>query len=145
MSTKTNTFLYVVFLATLFLFSTKGLAQETESDNTNQETKIYNTSDLIEKPTYPGGMNEFYVFISKHYKIPKTPPNILLKGNIYLTLIVQKDGSITDFKILRDLGYGTGEEALRVLKLCEKWIPGKLNNETVAARYSLPITIESAN
>lgn len=145
MNTKTNATLYIFLATLLFLFNTKGLAQEMMSNIANQETKIYNTSDLIEKPTYPGGMNEFYVFVSKHYKIPKTPPNILLKGNIYLTLIVQKDGSITDFKILRDIGYGTGEEAIRVLKLCKKWIPGKLNGETVAARYSLPITIQSAN
>ncbi len=141
---KINTSLFLL-LTSLFLFNTKGLAQETTSNNTNQETKIYNTSDLTEKPTYPGGMNEFYLFASQHYKLPKTPPTILLKGNIYLSLIVQKDGSITDFKILKDLGYGTGEEVIRVLKLSKKWIPGKLNNEIVAALYRLPFTIQSAD
>jgi hypothetical protein len=107
------------------------------------ENGIYKTADLTEKPTYPGGMEEFYKFAGKNFKVPKTPENVLLKGKIFVTFIVQEDGSLTDLKVLKDLGFSTGEEALRVLKLSQKWIPGKLDGKAVAAQYSLPMSIQS--
>ena len=57
--------------------------------------------------------------------------------------MVEKDGSLSELTILRDIGYGTGEEALRVLKLSPNWIPGKVNNIPVKTLYSLPITIQT--
>lgn len=108
------------------------------------ENGIYKTADLSEKPTYPGGMQEFYKFVGKNFKVPKTPENVLLKGKIFVTFIVQKDGSLTDLKVLKDLGFSTGEEALRVLKLSQNWVPGKLDGKAVAAQYSLPMSIQSA-
>ncbi|WP_264535978.1 energy transducer TonB [Flavobacterium sp. N1736] len=109
------------------------------------ENGIYKTADLIDKPTYPGGMQEFYKFVGKNFKVPKTPDNVLLKGKIFVSFIVQKDGSLSDLKVLKDLGFSTGEEALRVLKLSQNWIPGKLDGKPVAAQYSLPISIQSAD
>lgn len=117
----------------------------TTQKNLIPTVEIYNTTDLIKKPEYPGGMQDFYKFIGANYNIPKTPPDVFLKGRIYLTFIVEKDGSLTDFKIVSDIGYGTGEEAIRVLKLSKKWIPGKTSEGIVAVLYSLPITIQSAN
>ncbi|KAF2334489.1 energy transducer TonB [Flavobacterium daemonense] len=102
----------------------------------------YQTADLTEKPTYPGGMEEFYKFAGQFFKVPSTPTGIVLKGTIRVTFIVQKDGSLTDMKVVKDLGYGTGEEALRVLRLSQKWIPGKLNGQVVPAEFHLPISIQ---
>ena len=56
--------------------------------------------------------------------------------------MVEKDGSLSEFEILKDIGFGTGEEVIRVLKLSPKWIPGKENNEIVRVKYSLPIQVE---
>ncbi|WP_229684157.1 energy transducer TonB [Flavobacterium limi] len=110
------------------------------------EEKTYPAAEVFEKPTYPGGMQLFYRFVNKFFKLPQTPPDVLLKGQIYVTFVVEKDGSLTHAKVLRDLGYGTGEEALRMLRLSQKWIPGKLKDGTaVKTAYSLPITIQSAN
>jgi hypothetical protein len=93
------------------------------------------------KPEFPGGIEKFYQFVGKNYKTPSQPN---LEGKIYLTFIVEKDGSLSEIKILRDIGYGTGEEAIRVLKLSPKWIPAKINNKPVRVEYNLPITIQSA-
>lgn len=117
-------------------------------DPKNQKVKkaegtIYKTLDLSEDPTYPGGIEQFYKFIGQNFKVPVTPADVKLKGRVYVTFIIEKDGALTDFKMLRDIGYGTGDEALRVLKLCQNWIPGKINGEPVATMYSLPITIQS--
>ena len=113
-----------------------------KSNEIKPQNGYYLTSDLTEKPTYPGGMQEFYKFCGHFYKVPSTPTGIVIKGTIRVTFIVQKDGSLTDMQVVKDLGYGTGEEALRVLRLSQKWIPGKLNGQVVAAKFHLPISIQ---
>jgi hypothetical protein len=91
-------------------------------------------------PQYQGGMLEFYKFFSKNYKIPSD-----FKGNgkIYMSFMVETDGSLSDFQVLRDLGFGTGEEAVRVLKLSPKWIAGKEDDKDVRMKFTLPIVIQA--
>mgnify|MGYP003411423114 CR=1 FL=1 len=67
-----------------------------------------------------------------------------LKGKVFVSFVVEKDGSLTDIKVIRDIGYGTGKEAIRVLKQCPKWNPGEQNGKKVRVLYSLPINIQSA-
>ncbi len=107
-----------------------------EVDNT-----IYNTAGIEVKPDFPGGMEKFYKFVGNNYQ---TPEEEGLKGKVYVTFVVEKDGSLTDIKVIRDIGYGTGKEAIRVLNKCPKWTPGEQNGKKVRVLYSLPITIQSA-
>lgn len=113
-----------------------GPAAVVEEDNT-----VYNTAGIEVKPDFPGGIDKFYKFVSNNYQ---TPEEDGLKGKVYVTFVVEKDGSLTDIKVLRDIGYGTGKEAIRVLKKCPKWTPGEQNGKKVRVLYSLPITIQSA-
>jgi protein TonB len=106
----------------------------------NTNDNVYNTSGIDVKPEFPGGINEFYKYIAKNYIIPKEKP-VSVKGKVYATFIIEKDGSLNDVKILRDCGFGTGQETIRVLKLSPKWIPGKLKNKEVRVLYSLPIIV----
>jgi protein TonB len=55
--------------------------------------------------------------------------------------VVEKDGSLTNIIVIRDIGYGTGKEAIRVLKTSPKWISGKQNGKPVRVHYSIPIPI----
>ena len=104
------------------------------------ENTIYNTAGIEKKPEYPGGLAEFYKYIGKKYRTPNVKG---LQGKIFVTFIVEKDGSITDVKVLRDIGYGTGEEAVRVLQKCKNWIPGEQDGRKVRVLYSLPIVIQT--
>jgi beta-lactamase regulating signal transducer with metallopeptidase domain len=104
------------------------------------ENEVYNTAGLTEKPDFPGGIMEFYKFVGNNFKTPSQPN---LKGKVYITFIIEKDGSLSDIKTIRDIGFGSGEEAIRVLKLCPNWIPGKMNGVPVRVLYSLPITLQS--
>lgn len=113
-----------------------GVAAVVEEDNT-----VYNTAGIEVKPDFPGGLEKFYQFISKNYQ---TPEEEGLKGKVYVTFVVEKDGSLTDIKVLRDIGYGTGKEAIRVLNKCPRWSPGEQNGKKVRCTYSLPISIQSA-
>lgn len=120
-----------------------------EFDPKNIKTKkedpnaIYNTEGITDKPEYPGGMQNFYTFVSENFTTPKTPEDVKLTGKVYITFIIEADGNLSNFKVLRDIGYGSGEEAVRVLKLSPKWTPGKVNGEPVRTLYSLPIAIQS--
>ncbi len=115
----------------------KGQAVET---TTTQDNEIYSLGEVSDKPSYPSGIEEFYKFFSTNYKVPGD-----FKGNgkIYITFMVETDGSLSEFKILRDLGFGTGEEAIRVLKISPKWIPGKEDGKDVRMQFSLPIAIQA--
>jgi len=115
----------------------KGPVQEIIQEDNN----VYNTAGIEVKPDFPGGIEKFYKFVGNNYK---TPEEEGLKGKVYVTFVVEKDGSLTDIKVLRDIGYGTGAEAIRVLKKCPKWTPGEQNGKKVRVLYSLPITIQSA-
>ncbi len=106
------------------------------------DNQIYNTAGIEVKPEFPGGMEKFYSYVGKNYRAPEEEG---LKGKVYVTFVVEKDGSLTDIKVLRDIGYGTGTEAIRVLKRCPKWNPGVQNGKPVRVLYSLPITIQTAD
>ncbi|TDD76252.1 energy transducer TonB [Flavobacterium caseinilyticum] len=106
------------------------------------DNQIYNTAGIEVKPDFPGGIDKFYKFVGSNYQ---TPEEEGLKGKVYVTFVVEKDGSLTDIKVIRDIGYGTGKEAIRVLKKSPRWSPGIQNGKPVRVLYSLPITIQSAD
>ncbi len=125
----------ILFLAIAFLAIQTVSAQDTTNVSYNT---VYNTAGIDVKPDFPGGMDAFYQFIGKNYNCPKVER---LAGKVYVTFIVEKDGSIDEIKVLRDIGYGTGKEAIRVLELSPKWLPGEQNGQKVRCTFSLPISI----
>jgi beta-lactamase regulating signal transducer with metallopeptidase domain len=93
------------------------------------------------KPTFPGGIQKFYEFVAQNFLVPDVKD---LNGRIIIQFVIEKDGSLTEIKSMRDIGHGTGDEAVRVLQLSPKWIPGEENGEPVRVLYSLPISIKGA-
>jgi len=113
-----------------------------EGDVPNDDYGVYNTAGIDIKPDFPGGMIEFNKFVEKNFKIPASNPE--LKGKVYVTFVIEKDGSLSDIRILRDIGFETGREAIRVLKMSPKWSPGKQNNKTVRVLFSAPMYVNSS-
>jgi protein TonB len=105
-----------------------------------EENTIYNSAGLEIKPEFKGGYNKFYEYIAKNYRTPDVPG---LNGQLMISFVVEKDGSITDIKVLKDLGYGTGEEAIRILKKCPKWSPAEQKGKKVRCSFMLPLRIQS--
>jgi hypothetical protein len=66
-----------------------------------------------------------------------------IDGKVLTSFSIEKDGTLSDFKIEKELGFGLGDEAIRVLKLSPKWIPASKDGEAVKVSYSLPISIQS--
>ena len=110
-------------------------------DIVKSEDQVYNAYNVDVMPQFQKGTEFLSAFIRQNYKNPKEG----LKGKVYVTFIVEKNGSIGDIKVLRDVGFGTGAEAIRVLKKSPKWIPGKKNNNVVRTLYSLPITVNNSD
>lgn len=107
-----------------------------------QENDVYTIIELSEKPNFVGGMEAFYKYIGANYKVPVEVTKNKLKGRVFVQFIIEKDGSLSNIKTLRDMGYGTGDEAIRVLKESPKWTPGKVKEKPVRTMYSLPISIQ---
>jgi hypothetical protein len=114
----------------------KPTIQTTETIITHE--KIYSLEEVHVKPEYPGSINKLYTFINKKFKTPKDCP----EGRITLTFVIEKDGSLTDIQTVKDIGLGTGTEAIRVLKESSNWKPGKQDGKTVRVQYVLPISIQ---
>lgn len=102
-----------------------------------EENQVHGTAGIEVKPEYPGGVEAMNGFIKENFKNSKEG----LTGKIFATFIIEKDGSLSDIKILKDLGFGTGTEAIRVIKSFPKWSPGKQNNKIVRVQYSIPMVI----
>lgn len=97
--------------------------------------------DSVEKmPAFVGGMKSFYEFVALNYRTPEVEG---LRGKVYVTFVVETDGSLSDITVIKDIGYGTGKEAIRVLKKSPKWTPAEQNGVKVRCLYRLPISIQS--
>jgi periplasmic protein TonB len=109
------------------------------SEVVSDGNEIYSSAGLEVQPEFPGGWSGFGKFIQKNFQYPEGEE---INGKVIVTFVVEKDGSLTDIKVLRDLGYGTGAEAIRVLKRMPKWSPGEQNGRKVRCTYSLPIVLQ---
>lgn len=132
-----------VYALLLFVFSTKTMAQKTSNKTDVKEKDLYVLEDVEKLPEFPGGITEFYKFIGKNFKMPAEAGKNKIEGKAYMEFIIEKDGSLADIKTLKDLGYGIGDEAIRVLKLSPKWVAATQQGKAVRVKYSLPITIQT--
>lgn len=93
-------------------------------------------------PSFVGGLSEMYKFLSKTLKYPSAAQRNNVEGRVYLNFIVERDGSITDINVLKSVGFGCDEEAVRAVKLMPKWTPGKQNGRNVRVKYTIPVTFK---
>ncbi len=92
-----------------------------------------------EMPEFPGGSEALYPYIREILKYPIQAIEQGVEGIVYLTFVVEKDGSMSNIRVLRSIGYGCDEEAMRVVRGMPKWTPGKQRGQAVRVRYNLPI------
>jgi periplasmic protein TonB len=93
-----------------------------------------------ERPYFPNGMQALGQFIGAYIKYPEEALKNNIKGQVIVEFTITVDGSTTDFKIVKGLGYGCDEEAIRVLKLLPDWVPGYQHGKPVRTKFKLPIT-----
>jgi TonB family protein len=111
---------------------------------TAQKRTVWGHNELIfesvdENPEFPGGVKELFAFISSNLKYPLEAQKNDISGKVFIKFIVRKDGSISDLKVLKGLGFGCDEETVRVLSQLPKWKPGKQNGEPVNVMFTMPV------
>ena len=92
-----------------------------------------------EQPAYPGGEEARMKYLQESIKYPEEAKELGIQGRVFVTFVVEVDGSITDVRVLRGIGGGCDEEAVRVVKNMPKWIPGKQRGVPVRVQFNLPI------
>ncbi len=92
-----------------------------------------------EMPTFPGGDGELSAYLKKNIKYPPLARENGITGRVYVNFIVDREGKIKDAKILRGIGGGCDEEALRVVRTMPSWKPGKQNGRSVNVSFNMPI------
>lgn len=127
-----------------FTFNTKVIAQEISKKTDPIDKDVYPLSAIDTKPEFPGGLMAFYKFVGTTFKMPTEAAKNKIKGKAYMQFIIEKDGTLSEYKTIKDVGYGVGDEAIRVLKMSPKWTPGTIQGKPVRVMYSMPITIQSA-
>ncbi|QOG02825.1 energy transducer TonB [Flavobacterium sp. MDT1-60] len=120
------------------------MAQKLTNKSDVKEKDLYMMADIENMPEFPGGLPEFYKFIGSNFKTPTDAVKNKIEGKAYMQFIIEKDGSLSDIKTLKDAGYGIGDEVIRVLKLSPKWTAATYQGSPVRVMYSLPITIQAA-
>jgi len=103
-----------------------------------EETKVFEVVEQM--PQYPGGDAALMQYLSSHIKYPVIAEENGIQGRVVCTFVVERDGSITDVKVVKSVDPSLDKEAVRVLKSMPKWIPGKQNGSTVRVKYTVPVT-----
>lgn len=88
---------------------------------------------------FPGSEDSLNAFLHRNIRYPKDAKDKKIEGTVYVSFVVERDGDITDAKVVRDIGYGCGEEALRVLNTMPKWKPATQHGYAVRQQNNLPI------
>ena len=123
-------------LAILFTVNTTAMAQNKKAAN----DKVYEKAEVM--PEFPGGEQAMINFVAKNVTYPKEAMEKEISGRVLVGFIVEKDGSITETEVVKGIGGGCDEEAVRVVKAMPKWKPGKQKGKPVRVHFLLPITFK---
>ena len=103
-----------------------------------EETKVF---DVVEEmPQFPGGQAALLEYLAKNIKYPVVAEENGVQGRVIVTFVVERDGSITDVRVVKSVDPSLDKEAARVVKSMPKWQPGKQNGSAVRVKYTVPVT-----
>jgi len=125
--------------------------KETSEATNSMKVKTTNAQDSVtqddekpmvgveQMPEYPGGLDALMKFLSKNVRYPEEASKLGIEGRVVVRFIVNKTGIVSDVEVIRGLDPACDQEAIRVIKMMPKWIPGKLKGRTVPVYFMLPI------
>jgi len=124
-------------------FKLSGGKQDPAIGIPEEKKEIFTTAE--EMPLYTGGEAERIKFLHDNIQYPQLAAEISVQGTVYIRFVVDSKGNITDAFVLRGIGGGCDEEALRVLKAMPQWHPGKQNGKAVRVLFTMPIMFKLQN
>ena len=123
-------------LAILLMVNTNAMAQNKEVAT----DKVLEKAEVM--PEFPGGEQAMMDFVAKNVQYPQEARDKEISGRVLVGFIVEKDGSIGDVKVVKGIGGGCDEEAVRVVKAMPKWKPGMDKGKPVRVSYVMPFTFK---
>jgi protein TonB len=108
-----------------------------QEEEESQEQQIFMVVEAM--PEFPGGQNALNKYLSENIKYPQMAKESGIQGRVFVTFVVEKDGRVTDVRILRGIGGGCDEEAIRVVQNMPRWTPGKQRGKPVRVQFNLPV------
>jgi protein TonB len=90
-------------------------------------------------PEFPGGEEELLKYLAQHIKYPQIAKETGITGTVYITFVISSKGKVKDVKVLRGIGGGCDEEAVRVVQSMPDWKPGRQNSQNVPVQFNLPV------
>lgn len=106
------------------------------------DNKVYDAIGVDQFPEFEGGMSAWAKFIQRNMRYPSMAQENGTQGKVFISFVVEVDGSITDVKLLKGIGNGCDEEAMRVIKKSPRWKPGQQNDRKVRVRYNMPLSFQ---
>jgi protein TonB len=95
---------------------------------------------VVEKmPEFPGGEDSLYSYTAKNLTYPPEAREKGIQGTVYVSFVVEADGSVTDPRVLRGIGGGCDEMALELVKNMPRWVPGKQRGKPIRVQFTLPV------
>lgn len=111
-----------------------------ETDESGDDDEVYGAVDVM--PEYFGGVNAMFDFIQKNVKYPESAKKKGIEGRVFVQFVVEKDGSLSSFQVLRGVNDELNDEAIRVLKMMPKWKPGMKDGKPVRVQYTMPFKFQ---
>lgn len=121
----------------------KAVVVQQQEEEEVAEMEIFTVVE--EAPSFPGGDESRVKFLMENIKYPQMARESGIAGTVYVTFVVERDGSVTDVKVLRGIGGGCDEEAVRVIQAMPKWNPGKQRGKPVRVQFNMPIKFTLAS
>ena len=122
-------------------FSISGSLFETLLDvATSKEDTVYQIAE--EMPVFPGGEQAMMKFVAENINYPQEAKDKEIAGRVFVSFVVEKDGSVDEVKVMRGIGGGCDEEVVRVVKAMPKWKPGKQDGKPVRVNYMMPFNFK---
>lgn len=92
------------------------------------------------RPVFPGGEPALFKYIAEHLEYPELARENKITGTVIVTFDIEKDGSLTNIRVTKDIGGNCGKEAMRIVSTLPKWIPAEHNGQKVKTFFDLPVT-----
>lgn len=121
----------LAFLFLLFGLNESSFAQEPT------DGEVYQIVD--DMPKFPGGEDALFKFLGENIQYPEKAKELGVQGVVYVSFVIEESGELGNVKVIRGIGAGCDEEAIRVIKSMPNWKPGTINGKEVRVQYNLPI------
>ncbi|HTN19826.1 MAG TPA: energy transducer TonB [Pelobium sp.] len=113
--------------------------EDSAGEGVGSGTDIYNREFVEVMPEFPGGMKAWANFLTRNLNYPSAAAEIGISGKVLVSFVIEKNGEISNLKVLKGIGAGCDEEAMRVIKKSPFWKPGMQNGRAVRVAYIMPI------